>query len=83
MRQLLIDLGAIKTEDNRVYVNGVRFVPAKQNVMDDLRAKGDYGRYLRACREEIAKEEKTIERQTVRVSDELINQIFEGSEMGM
>lgn len=83
MKQLISELGAEITEDNRIYVNGVRFIPAKQSVLDDLRAKGEYGRYLRACREEIAKEEKTIERQSIRVSDELINQIFEGSEMGM
>ena len=83
MKQLISELGAETTEDGRIYVNGVRFIPAKQNVINDLRAKGDYGRYLRACREEIAKEEKTIERQSIRVSDELINQIFKGSEMGV
>ena len=83
MKQLLIDLSAIKTEDERVYVNGVRFIPAKQTVLDSLRSNGEYGRYLRTCREELAKEEKLIGRTTVRVSDKLVTEIFESIKVGM
>ncbi len=83
MKQLLIDLGAVKTDDDRVYVNGVRFVPAKQSVIDDFRNKGIYDRYLKACKYELGKEEKIIGRATVRVSDKLVAEIFESIEMGV
>lgn len=83
MKQLLIDLGAVKTEDEKIYVNGVRFVPAKQSVIDDFRNKGIYDIYLKACKRELEKEEKIIGRTTFRVSNKLVTEIFESIKMDM
>ena len=77
MREFIADVKAEVNEIGEMRINGIRFVSAKQSVIDELREKGTYDRYIKAIKEEIAKEVKTVERTTIRVSDELINKIFE------
>ena len=79
MNKFIVDVGATVDELGAIRINGIRFVPAKQSVIDELRGNGDYGRYIRAIQEEVKKEVKTVGRQAVRVSNELINQILESS----
>ena len=81
MQQFLEDVrvtvGKVETfeKTNKIYINGIPFVPVKQSILDDFRKKGIYDKYILALKIKIMEEVDKIvaERKTSVDIEEILN----------
>mgnify|MGYP003595885052 CR=1 FL=1 len=81
MQQFLEDvrvtIGKVETfeKTNKIYINGIPFVPVKQSILDDFRKKGIYDKYILALKIKIMEEVDKIvaERKTSVDIEEILN----------
>ena len=81
MKKLIEDIsnriGAVETfeKTNKIYINGIPFVPVKQKILDGLRKNGDYKKYILALKIKIMEEVDKIvaERKTSFDIEEILN----------
>lgn len=51
-------IGSVETLErtSKIYINGIPFVPVKQNILDDFRKKGVYDKYISELKIKITEE---------------------------
>ena len=81
MQQFLEDvgdkIGPVETfeKTNKIYINGIPFVPLKQKILDGLRKNGNYKKYILELKNLIMEEGNKIvnERKTSVDIEEILN----------